>query len=224
MTESVAEVLDRLSFVRGSAKSLYLNEEDVGESFTTQFGAIESFTRTAVKDGRFGVDVKVVNFSTGKSSEGGVTWSIKDPIAKALVLQHALKSQNLLHGLDCTKPGCYISFAGVGLISRPDEFEREHREGLREHPGLYEELEAERVKTEKKSEMMKGQKSHRWLLTLSEGNSVCAATLDQRWIQPIAHHYVGYNFRWEIFGMFHRIVGTRVPFLVALQVSTDFPP
>jgi hypothetical protein len=222
MTESVAELLGRLRFVKAPVESLYLNEDRAGDHFTGQLGAIDSFTRTAAKEGKFGAGVPVLNLSGGASAESGVTWTLREPITQVLLLHAALESQGLLYGLDSTALGRYISFAGVGFISRPGMFDREHWEGLREHPGLYEELEAKRASAEQVSRIMKPDSS-RWLLTVSEGSSVCAAILDNRWLKPASQHWMGPEYRWEIFGLFRQLHKTGVPLLAAIHISMKWP-
>jgi len=117
MAESVAELLGRLRFVGGPVETLYLNQTRVRESFIGQLGAIESFTRTATKEGK--IEAPVVKIGAGLASEAGVTWTLTDSTAQALVLRASLESQGALLGLDDAGPGRYISFAGAGYISRP---------------------------------------------------------------------------------------------------------
>lgn len=216
MTESVAELLSRLRFVGGPVETLYLNETRVRESFIGQMGAIESFTRTATKQGS--VETPVVKINAGGSSETDVTWTLNDPITQVLVLRAALETRDLLCRLDDAVPGRYISFAGTGIISRPGVFDDMHEEALRDHPGLYEALESERSTIESISRLTEGPESYLWLLTVSEGSSVCATTLDNRWLRPAFRHWVKADHRWEIFGLFRRLQAPGVPLLATLHV------
>jgi hypothetical protein len=220
MAESVAELLGRLRIVGGPVESLYLNETRVHENFIGQLGAIESFTRTATKKGTAQAGIPVINVGGELSSEAGVTWTLSDPIAQALVLRAALESQGLLSGPDGAAPGCYISFAGKAAISRPGVLDDLQQKRLKEHPGLYEALEAERATVEHISRMTEGPESNIWLLTISEGPSVCAAAFDQRWLRP-AWRYWGANsvLPWRSSRLLWRLHETGVPLLAPLHVS-----
>jgi hypothetical protein len=224
MAESVAEVQKGLSFVSGPVELVYLNETRVHDCFIGQLGAISSFTKTATKEAGF--ETPVVKLSGGLSHQANVTWNLdKEPIAQALVLRSALESQGKLNGPDCTTSGSYISFAGIAHISRPDAFEREHEDWLsrgQQRPHLYSKLEVERAKIEERARIMEDLQVDLWLLTLSEGNAVCAATLDKRWLKSAAHHWLGPDFRWEIFGVLRDVHETGVPFLVALDVRLSW--
>lgn len=150
----MAELLGRLRFVGGPVETLYLNQTRVRESFIGQLGAIETFTRTATKEGS--IEVPVVKVGAGLASEAGVTWTLTDPAAQALVLRASLESQGALRGLDAAGPGRYISFAGAGSVSRPGMLDDRHRAELRERPGLYDAFEAERGTQESVLRMMEG--------------------------------------------------------------------
>jgi hypothetical protein len=223
MAESVAALLGRLRIVSGPVESLYLNETRVHENFIGQLGAIESFTRAAAKKGDMRGGMPFINFGGEVSSEADVTWTLSDPIAQALVLRTALKAQGLLSGLDGAAPGRYISFAGQAAISRPGVLDDLQQARLHEYPGLYEALESERAKVENISRVTEGPESNIWLLTISEGPSVCAAIFDQRWLRP-AWRYWGANpsSPLEIFALFWRLHETRVPLLRPLHVSTKW--
>ena len=167
MAETVAELLGRLRFAGGPVETLYLNQTRVHESFLGQLGAIESFTRTATKEGS--IEAPVIKLGAGVASEAGVTWTLTDPTAQALVLRASLESQGALHGLDEAGPGRYISFAGAGFISRPGMLADDHRARLDERPGLYDALEGERNTQESILRMMEGHDSAMWLLTVADG-------------------------------------------------------
>ncbi len=220
MAESVAELLGRLRFVGGPVETLYLNQTRVRESFIGQLGAIESFTRTATKEGK--IEAPVVKIGAGLASEAGVTWTLTDSTAQALVLRASLESQGALLGLDDAGPGRYISFAGAGYISRPGMLDDEHRAGLSERPGLYDALEAERGAQESVLRMMEGQDATMWLLTVSDDVSVCAAVLDNRWPSSSFPSWVSAGCRWQIFAMFRRLHETGVPLLAALHVTVKW--
>jgi hypothetical protein len=221
MAESVAELLGRLRFVGGPVETLYLNQTRVRESFIGQLGAIESFTRTATKEGS--VELPVVKVGAGLTSEADVTWSLANPTAQVMVLRAALESQGALHGLDGAAPGRYICFAGVGLVSRPNMLDDRHRAGLQEHPGLYDALEAERATQENVLRMMEGPKAAMWLLTVSDdAHGVGAAVLDQRWISASSPSWVFIESPWEIFAMFRGRHETAASLLAALHVSVKW--
>ena len=220
MAQSVAELLSKLRLVGGPVETLYLNETRTRENFIGQLGAIESFTRAVTKEGS--VEAPVVKIGAGVSSDAGVTWNLGDPITQVLVLRTALESQGLLHGIDEAMPGRYISFIGTGHVSRPGKLEDLHHEALRERRGLYEALEAERAKHESIVRLTEGEEKSLWLLTVSDGPSICAAVLDDRWIKPILYHWMNPDYaisRWEVFGLCRRIHETGVPMLATLYVG-----
>ncbi len=219
MAESVAELLGRLRFVSGTVETLYLNETRVREGFIGQLGAIESFTRKATKELKG--ETPVVKIGGGLSSGADVTWTLSDPITQVLVLRAALESQEALCGLDDAAPGHYIRFAGAGSISRPGMFDDMHQERLREHPDpdLYKALEAERATEENILRMTEGQDRPQWLLTVSEGPSVCASIIDSRALKSALRHWMSDDSPWEIFALFIRRHKTGVPLLAALHVG-----
>jgi hypothetical protein len=223
MVESIAELLDRLRFVSRPVEALYLNEDRVHDNFIGQLGAIESFTRTAAKEGS--LEAPVIKIGTRISSESGVSWSLSDPLAQVLVLQSALESQKLVDEIHAARPGHYVAFTGVGSVSRPGMFDDAHRERLRNHTLLYKGLEAERAKQESAARIIHDSKNSRWLLTVSEGISVCAATLDSRWLRPAFNHWLDPDYAvapWEIFGLCRRIHETGVPMIAALYVGVKW--
>ena len=220
MAETVAELLSRLRFAGGPVETLYLNQTRVHESFLGQLGAIESFTRTATKEGS--IEAPVIKLGAGVASEAGVTWTLTDPTAQALVLRSSLESQGVLHSLDEAGSGHYISFAGAGFMSRPGMLEDDHRARLDERRGLYDALEAERGTQESILRMMEGQDSTMWLLTVADSVSICAAVLDNRWLNPGIPSWVGADYRWEIFARFRHRHETGVPLLAALHVTVKW--
>jgi len=223
MTESVADLLSKLRFAGGPVETLYLNETRVRESFIGQLGAIESFTRAMTKDGS--VEAPVIKIGAGISSEAGVTWNLSEPITQVLILRTALESQGLLHGIDDAEPGRYIKFAGTGQVSRPDMFEEQHREGLRDLRGIYELLETERVNQESVVRMTEDPEKKLWLLTLREKSSVCVAILDSSWLRPVFSHWMNPGYavsNWEIFGLCRRIHQTGIPMLATLYVGVKW--
>jgi hypothetical protein len=223
MTDSVADLLKKLRFIGQPVETLYLNETRVHENFIGQLGAIESFTRSATKEGS--AEAPVIKIGAGLSSESGVTWTLSDPISQVLVLRAALESQQRLYGPDDAEPGRYISFTGTGLVSRPGIFDGEHREGLQQYPGLYDALEGERAKQESVAQMVEGPEMFLWLLTVSEGASMCAAFLDKRLLRPVFSHWMnpGYGAsRWETFGLCRRVHETGVPMLAMLYLGVKW--
>lgn len=217
MAESVAEILGQLRFAGGPVETLYLNETRVREGFLGQLGAITSFTRTARKEGN--IEAPVIRFGAGVAAEADVTWSLAEPIAQALVLRAALEARGALHGLKEAEPGQYVGFAGAGYLSRPGMLDDRHREGLSEREGLYEGLEAERAMQEGVLQMMEGPESSMWLLTLQDGDSICAAVLDKRWLSPGFPSWMGGGHRYEILAMFRQRHETGIPLLAALHVT-----
>ena len=180
MAESVTELLSKLRFEGAPVETLYLDETRVHECFIGQVGAIASFVRAATKEGSGGLEVSPVKFSVGASSEAGVTWNLDHPITQVLVLRAVLQSQNKLHRPDDAEPGRYIITSGAGMVSRPGMFDNLHRERLRAHPGLYEKLEEQRAMHERDMRETDGPEESLWLLTITEGDSVCAATIEGR--------------------------------------------
>lgn len=220
MAESVADVLGRLRFASGPVETLYLNKTRVRESFVGQLGAVESFTRTATKEGS--LEVPVIKVGAGLASEAGVTWTLSDPTAQALVLRAALDSQGALYGLDEAGPGRYISFAGTAYLSRPGMLDDKHRAGLDDHPGLYDALEAERGAQESVLRMMEGQDASMWVLTVGTADSMCAAVLDNRWLSPSAPSWMMADCTWELFAMFRRHHEMGIPLFAALHVTVKW--
>jgi len=221
MAESIADLLGRLHFIAGPVETIYLNDTRVRESFIGQLGAIDSFTRTATKTGS--VEAPIVKIGGALSAEAGVTWTLSEPIAQALVLRAALESQGLLSGPDGAAPGRYISFAGQAAISRPGTFDDLQQERLAEYPGLCEALEAERATVERISRMTEGPESNIWLLSISQGPAVCAATFDQRWLRPAWRYWAANpSSSLEIFALCSRLHETRVPLLAPLHLSVKW--
>jgi hypothetical protein len=220
MAESLAELLSRLRFVGGPVETLYLNETVVRENFIGQLGEIESFARRATKEGS--AEAPVVKIGAKVSSETEVTWSLDDPITQVLVLRTALASEGSLDGLDDTRLGRYILFSGVGMISRSPIYRDLHRERLQGHPGLYEALEAERATQETVLHMTTQDSKPLWLLTVTDGASVCASTLDGSWVRPAIRHWVDADDRWEIFAVFHRYDEKGVAWLTTLHVGVKW--
>jgi hypothetical protein len=220
MAESVADVLARLRFASGPVETIYLSQTRVRESFVGQLGAVESFTRTATKEGS--LEVPVIKVGAGLASEADVTWTLTDPTAQALVLRAALGSQGLLYGFDDAGPGRYISFAGVAYLSRPGMLDDKHRAGLADHPGLYDALEAERGAQESMLRMIERQDASMWLLTIGNADSICAAVLDNRWLRPSAPSWMDYDCTWELFAMFRRQHETGIPLFAALHVMVKW--
>jgi hypothetical protein len=222
--ESISEVLSRLRFEAGPVETLYLDEIRVHEDFIGQIGAIEAFTRLATKEGSGGLETPVLKIDAGGSSEADVTWNLSHPIVQVLVLRAVLQSQDSLHGLDDAEPGYYIIFSGTGTISRAGMFDNLHRQRLQKFPDLYEKLEAERVIQEREMRETGGpEKEHLWLLTISNSESVCAATLMGSLLRSPFRHWAHVDSPWEIIGLCRRIhEETKVPWLAPLYLCAKF--
>jgi hypothetical protein len=220
MADSVVDILHRLRFSSGPVETLALNETRVRENFIGQLGAIESFTRAATKKG--GAETPFVKLTGEVSSEATVNWDLSDPIAQALVLRAALESQGSLHGLDDVAPGHYIISSGVGAISRYKMLDDLHRERLQDHPGLYEQLEAERAQQENIMLMTGGPNELLWLLTIDEGASVCAATLEGSSLRDPFRHWAYADSPWELFALCRRSHESGVPWLAPLHLRVKF--
>jgi hypothetical protein len=218
MQGSVAKALSRLSSDTGPVETLYLDETRVHENFIGQVGAIGSYTRLATKEGSGGLETPVLKIGVRGSSEADVTWNLNYPIIQVLVLRAVLESQGSLHGLNGAKPGRYVISSGVGAISRHKMLDDLHRERLHKHPGLYEKLEAERAKQENIMHMTGKPEESLWLLTIDEGASVCAATLEGAALRDPFRHWVYADSSWELFGLVRRIHETRVPWLAPLHL------
>jgi hypothetical protein len=215
MVESLRKLLSRVEFSSGPMETLFLNEARVQENFISQLGAIESFTRGATTGGS--LETPFVKVGADVSSEAGATWVLNDPITQALVLRAALRSESLLHDLDAAEPGRYIVASGVGAISRRGMLDSLHRERLHKHPGLYEKLETERASVEKIMHMTGKPEGSLWLLTIDEGTSVCAATLEGTMLRDPFRHWADADIPWEFFGLVRRIQ-TGVPWLAPLHL------
>jgi hypothetical protein len=223
MAESVSEVLSRLRFEAGPVETLYLDETRVHEDFIGQVGAIGALTRLATKELSGGLEAPVLKIDASGSSEASVTWNLSHPIVQVLVLRAVLKSKDLLHSLDDIGTGCYIIFSGSGMISRPGMFENLHRERLQKFPGIYEKLEAERAMQEREMLETDGPRELLWLLTINDGDSVCAATLMGSLLRPPFRHWVRVDSSWEVIGLCRRIHGeTKVPWLAPLYLCAKF--
>jgi len=217
MAESVEELLATLRFVGGPVETIYLNQTRTRESFITHLGAVESFTRTAVK--KVSAETPVVKIGAGVSSGSDVTWSLSDPIAQVLVLRAALESQGLLYSIDNAVPGRYIRFAGTAVLSRPGVFDDVQQKALTARPGLYEELEAERTKAENISRMMGHSDDELWLLTLREDAVVCPVILSGEWLRDSVTHWVETDSPWELFAIVRGFYPGKVPNLAAIHVN-----
>jgi hypothetical protein len=220
MADSVADLLGRLQFAGGPVETLYLNETRVHESFIGQLGAIDSFTRTATKEGS--IEAPIVKLGAGMAVEAGVTWTLTDPATQALVLRASLESQGLLQSLAEVGPGRYTSFAGTGYVSRPGMLDDQHRAALSDHPGLYDALEAERSTQERILRMMEKDEPTMWLLTVSGEGGVGAAIIDNRWLRPNFPSWVNPGVRWELLAMFRHRHELGIPLLAALHVTVKW--
>ena len=64
-----------------------------------------------------------------------------------------------------------------------------------------------------------------WLLTVSQGASVCAAILDQRWLRPVFGHWMNPGYavsRWEVFGICRLLHETGIPMLATMYVGVNW--
>jgi hypothetical protein len=228
MADSIAKILGKLRFVSGGpVEWLYLDKERVHDYFINHLGEIVSFTRTHKKEGGGKAKPPFVEIGLDIGTETQIIWTLDQPITQALVFRSALKSAGSLHGLDGIGPGRFISFVGRAHISRPGMLDAEHQAGLVEYPGVYDALEARRASIEDTEKLIRGTEAPRrrqWLLTVSEGASVCAAVLDEQslgrsfydWIAPRdTDHYH------EIFGLF-RQNESGIPILATIYVQVKW--
>jgi hypothetical protein len=223
MAESLSKVLDRFRFEGGPVETLYLDEIRVHEDFIGQVGAIASFTRLATREGSGGLETPVLKIDAGASSEDSVTWNLGHPIVQVLVLRALLQAPDSRHDLRDAEPGGYVIFSGNGIISRPGMFDDLHRERLKEHPGLYEKLEAERAIQQRDIQETDGPRESLWLLTISNGDSICAATLMGGLLRPPFRHWIRADSPWEIIGLCRHIhKETGVPWLAPLYLCAKF--
>lgn len=221
MAEPVAQLLKKLNFVSGPVESLYLNETRTNENFIGQLGAIESFTREAEKEANVKGGIPLITIGGGLASNAGVTWNLTDPITKVLVLRAALEREGLLRDPRHAEPGQYVRFIGSGFVSRPGLYDDQHVQIL--GGSLYQELEAERVTKESVSQIIEGPNSYLWLLTIDDRTSMCAATLDNRWLRPAFRHWVGAESAWEVLGIFGQCHKTGIPLLAVIYVGMKWP-
>jgi hypothetical protein len=215
----VADLLGKLRFDCTAVETLYLNQTRVRESFIGQLGAIESFTRTATKQGS--VEAPVIKFGAGLSAESGVTWTLTEPVAQALVLHTALQQEGALRPLAGAAPGSYVDVTGTGSISRPGMLDSAHRSVLRSRPGLYGALEAERAAQENVLRMIEGADASMWLMTIGDGAELSASVLDERWLSRSASSWLT-GYRWRVFAMVRRAHDTGVPLLATLHISVQW--
>jgi hypothetical protein len=223
VAESLAELLSRLRFTGRPVETLYLNETRIRENFIGHLGAVESFTRTASKQGS--VKAPVIDLGASMSSEAEVTWGLNDPVTQVLVLRAALKNKNSIYDIGTAAPGHFVTFSGTGLVSRPGIFEDQHREGLKEYSGLYEALEDERASQESLMHLIEGTERLQWLLTVNNGPYICAAILDAKWLRPVFSHWMNPSYsvaRWEIFGLCRRLHETGFPMLAMLYIGVTW--
>jgi hypothetical protein len=219
--ESVAKLISRLWSSVGPMETLSLNEARVRENFVSQLGAVESYTRAATKG--VSLEAPFAKLGPAVSSEAGVTWGLGDSITQALILHHALDSQDSLYKLKDAQPGRYVLSSGIGSISRAGMLDDLHRERLNKHPGLYDALEAERAKQERIMHVTGGnKKEYLWLLTIDEGagddNSVCAATLEGATLRDPFRHWAYADSPWEFLGIVRRIYERKVAWLAPLHL------
>jgi hypothetical protein len=133
-----------------------------------------------------------------------------------------LESQgSLLHRVAGAEPGRYIVATGLGTISRHGMFSDLHRERLHEQPGLYEKLEGERAKQEKIMHSTGRPDEYLWLLTIDEGASVCAATLEGSALRDPFRHWEYTDSPWELFGLVRRSY-EGVPWVAPLHLYVEF--
>jgi hypothetical protein len=203
---------------------LYLNKERVHDNFISNLGDIDSFTKMAQKIGKGTVKTPFIEFGGEIVGEAQVTWTINEPITQVLVLRAALESAGLVYRLDDIGLGRFISFVGRGFISRPGLFDAEHRARLANHPDVYDALEARRASIESTENLIRETEARQWLLTVSEGASVCAAVLDDQWLKPGFHHWTAPltpEYRHEIFGLFRQFE-SGIPILATVYVGVKW--
>lgn len=223
MQQPMISVLANLKFDPGPVETLYLDEARVNENFIGQLGAIASYTNLATKEIGGGVEAPVVKIDASGSSQSSVTWNLNHPIIQALVLRKLAVPEVAPRDFHDAKPGRYLVFSEAGAISRPRMFDDLHREHLQAYPELYERLEAERAAEENDLRSTNGPDEDLWLLTVSRGPLVCAATLMDSMLRPPFRHWVSASSDWEIFGLCRRFYeDTQVPWLAPLHLRAKF--
>jgi hypothetical protein len=221
MPESVADLLGRLQFVSEPVETIYLNKNRTHDDFVGHLGAIESFTRSASKEGK--VELPVLKAGGGIGNETGITWTMSDPTAQVLVLRAALETQGLLFAVDQVEPGRYVEFAGRGHLSRPGTLQDEHRIALAARTGLYEELESDRAKQEAVFNVMGGGNPDLcWLMTVDEGPFIVAAVLSNQWLSAGMPSWLGGEARWNVFAKVRQRISGGTPLLAALHVTATW--
>ena len=216
----MAEQLAGLRFTSGPVETLYLNKNRVKDDFLGQIGAIESFTRTATKEGKVDVSIPLVALGGAAGAGAGVTWALTDPTAQALVLREALQSRGQLHDMSAVSPGAYVQGAGRGLLSRPGMREGEHRAGL--PPGLYEELEMERAEQEQILRMIDEPDAMMWLLSVQGVAFLVAAILDNRWLTPALPSWLGGTQLWNVFARARGQARGEASLLAAIHITATW--
>jgi hypothetical protein len=199
VTDSIGEQLRSLQFTSGPVETLYLNENRVRDDFLGQIGAIESFTRSATKQGSVSGPLPILSIGGGVGAEAGVTWTLTDVTAQALVLREALERRGELADIRSGAPGGYVQAQGRGRLSGPEMRAMEHQAAL--SPTIYDELEGERAQQEQVLRMIDKPDAKMWLLTVHNDDLVvAAAVLDNRWLKPSSPSWlVSDNVRWNVF-------------------------
>ncbi|WP_043687408.1 hypothetical protein [Streptomyces xylophagus] len=216
--ESLTDVLARLRFTAGPVETLYLNELRVGERFVSHLGVIESYTRTAHRQVGGELGVGVVKLSGARSTEDGITYTLREPIAQALVLRESLAQDGSLHrSARHPHPGDYVQLSGRACLSHPTRYP--HDDCLPTHTAAYPALEAERARQECWLQALGSPGATMWLLVLDDGPKLSAAVLASGWLRDNAvTSYV--HTHWEAFGVVEKVIDS-VPLLSALHIAVD---
>jgi hypothetical protein len=221
--EDVAEEILGLRFSSGPIQSLYLNEDRVNENFTIQLGAVATLVRGAGRQGGGTLNLKVVELNKQKTASNEIQYDLHDPLARALVLRTALRSENALHTPGDAAIGQYVVGSGLACLRSPDleAFYPIDHQCIPDTDPRMRELERDRVVSEAMRIALAGPTAtsdRMWLLTLADGDRiVVASVLNTRWIDGSVISYNHTEFKWHIFGTLRqRISG--IPALAALHV------
>ncbi|NUK09487.1 hypothetical protein HRW18_16040 [Streptomyces lunaelactis] len=208
--------LANLRITAGPVETLYLNERRVEDRFISHLNAIESRTRTELREGGGEVGMAVVKLGGKRSTEQSTTYTLDKPIAQALLLHEALaQNGSLRRSPNDPHPGDYVQFAGRAFLSHPTRSPGDVP--LPTHTAAYPALEAERARQESWQQALGSPDPTMWLLVLDDDSKFSAAVLASRWLNADAiTSYV--HTRWQAFGVVEGVIDS-VPLLSALHIT-----
>jgi len=228
--DGVADEILKLRFTCGPIQSLYLNEDRVSERFTSHLGAITTWTRTAEREGGGSVDLKLVKGDVREHATNAITYTIADPLVRALLVREALQASGVVHSSESATVGQYVLVSGRACLRRPEAEKlfpldwQVHADCLPVTDPRYAELEMDRARAEVFRLALAGPASvpdRMWLLTLSDRDDIKAASvLNSRWIDDAVVSYL--HTSWEMFGTL-RESASGVPLLAAIHVWASMP-